>query len=113
MGRLTSGLPGQDADHRRGRVVANEPAAVVGQADACVRNLALTALPAQLLGQLDDLRGAGGADRVPLAQQSARGGYRCLARDLGDSLVDQAAATARLAKAEILVGDQLGWGRGV
>ena len=70
--------------HRRG-VIPLLAAAVLRQRQLGAVDLALAGTALQLLGQLDDLCQAGRADRVPLAQQAARGVYRQAAAELGGS----------------------------
>ncbi len=57
-------------------------------------HLARAGAALKLLGDLDHLREAGGADRMALAQQAARGADRDAAAEPGRALFDQAAAFA-------------------
>ena len=76
-------------------------------------DLPRAAAAAQLIGQLGQLRAAGGADRVAAAEQPAAGVDRQAATERRGAGAQHLDALAGLGDAELLAGDQLAGGRGV
>jgi len=100
----------QDRDDHRGGVVALLAAAVLRQRELCALDLPLARAPLELLGELHDLREAGGPDGVPLAQQAAGGVHGLAPAELRGPRRDVLAALALGAEPELLVGHDLGGG---
>src|SRR5690349_17066261 len=69
----------EQRDEHGGGVAAER----VGESDARAVHLTPAGVVAQLRDDLGDLRGAGGADRMPLGLEPARGIHRHLAADAG------------------------------
>ena len=97
-------LPGKNRHAHRRCIHADGAAAVLRQADLRVFHLPCAAAALELLGQLDDLRDAGGPDWMPFAQQAAGGVHGKAAAQAGRAGVDELAALALGAQAERLVG---------
>src|SRR2546430_4290035 len=95
------------AGHRPGA------AQVVREADPGPLHLPLARLAAELRHELVDHAHAGGADRVPVRLETARRVHRLLAAERRTPLLDESAALAAAAEAEILVGQDLGDGEAV
>ena len=77
------------------------------------RDLSRARLAAQLDDQLVNLAEAGGPDRVPLRDQSARGIYRQAAADASLASLGEPTTSSILAKPEILDLDDLAHRGGV
>src|SRR6266511_6086440 len=69
-------LPGEDRHDCGGRVVAEEPTAVLGEGGPGLRHLPVAAPAAKLVDELDELAASGRADRMPLRQQASAGVHR-------------------------------------
>src|SRR5438067_473307 len=104
-----SRLVGQDR-HARDRARA---AQVVGKADLRALHLPRAGLAAELCRELVDHAHAGRAHRVAVRLEPARGIHRLLAAEIGAPLLDEPAALAARAEAQVLVVQDLGDGEAV
>src|SRR5213076_613746 len=104
-----SRLVGEDR-HARDRARA---AQVVGEADLRALHLPRAGLAAELCRELVDHAHAGRAHRVAVGLEPARGIHRLLAAEIGAPLLDEPAALAARAEAQVLVVQDLGDGEAV
>src|SRR3990172_6899584 len=103
----------EDVHRCGGGLAAHHAPAVLAEADFRAFDLPIARLTAELEEDLVDLGHSGSAHRVPLRQQAAAGVHRHPASQLRHPLVDEAAALALRAEAQVFVDEDLGRGRGV
>src|SRR5438876_5612507 len=106
--KCSAGLLLQDVDGAGGAEADD-----VGEADRGALDLTIAGLAPQVGGDLVDVGGAGGADRVALGDEAAAdvdGGLAVAPRRAG---VDEGARPTRLAQPEVVVVDELGRGEAV
>src|SRR5690606_36993702 len=98
--------------HGRGRMIGTSytAASALGHSDARRISLTSTSTALQLPHQLDHLRHAGGAQRMPLGQQAAAGVDRHPSTDAGSAGVKQIYSLARCGQTKRLVIKQFGDG---
>src|SRR5438309_1568563 len=101
--RATSASGDEDVNGARGGVGPDPAAPVLRQGHPGSRHLPLPTPAVELPGQLDDLRGSRGADRVAASQKPAARVDRQLASQPGHPVEDQSRGVSRAAESKLLV----------